>query len=1087
MKIAGWLSVVVIAGIISFSTPVHAATNLPFGQVTTGTIGSAAQINHYTFSASKGDAISFTIAASGISPVIQVFVSGSATPFETGNLYACNGTVLTMNTDGSVVLPSSPGGVYDVWVSDCATTNTGSYSLYAQRLNDPSGASSLPLAKVTTGSIGSEAQSNTYTFTAAAGDYVNLVTLASGISPQIFIYNPDGTQLATNNLYACNGSNMEWDQIKFPSAGTYTLLFDDCGHTNKGSYSVYFQRTNKPAGSVSDLLWGQVQTGSIPAIPVSEVYTFQGTANDGLDFTIDANGFSPELVLYNPDGSQFGENNIYACNGSNMQWNGITLPKTGRYYLFVKDCSNLNKGTYTLSSQCAGTCLLPTPVITSVKPTNILAGSGGFTLTVNGANFVNVNANSVVQWDGADLSTTFVNTSQLTALVPASDDATAGNGSITVFTPSPGGGTSGSVAFPVDNPKPALTTLSPNSATAGGAGFTVTVNGSNFVAGSVVSWNGAALTSKFVSSTQLTATVPASDVATAGTPTVAVTNSSPGGGSASLQFTIDNPAPVLSGISPTSVTAGGSSATTLTVNGSGFVNSSSVKWNGAGLSATYVSATKLTATVPTSDTACGSADSITVVNATPGGGTSASQTLTVNNPLPKVSSISPTSAAAGSGQFTLTVNGSNFVSCSAIQWNGTVLTTKFVSAAQLTATIPASDLASSGTADVTVFSPKPGGGSSSPTQAFTIGPFPVPVVTSIQPTSATAGAAVFTLTINGSKFVQSSTVDWNGIALNTTYVSSTQLTAAVPASDIVTAGYDTVTVVNPSPGGGPSNPGQTFTVNNPIPKSTSMSPTVTPASGPKFTLTVNGSNFVSKSVVQWNTSNLVTSYVSGSQLTATVPASDIASEGSAAVTIVNPSPGGGTTSPALTFTIENPLAATPVINPTAGSYGYGIMVSISEPSSTPGATIYYTVNGTTPTSGSTKYSSPFLVDGSATVQAIADAPNYTQGQVASSIFIIGGSPTVLALPAVNITSSGGTLRAIVTGHSLSGQMSFVYGTSKVALTNTTPMQALAASTSGVVFQAALTGLNANTTYYYQAVVTTPGGASSGAVLSFITP
>jgi hypothetical protein len=72
---------------------------------------------------------------------------------------------------------------------------------------------------------------------------------------------------------------------------------------------------------------------------------------------------------------------------------------------------------------------------------------------------------------------------------------------------------------------------------------------------------------------------------------------------------------------------------------------------------------------------------------------------------------------------------------------------------------------------------------------------PPPVITSLSPASATAGGAAFTLTVNGTGFVSGDTVDWGGAPLTTTFVSPTQLTGAVPASLIVTAGNASVTVV----------------------------------------------------------------------------------------------------------------------------------------------------------------------------------------------------------------------------------------------------------------------------------------------------
>lgn len=90
-----------------------------------------------------------------------------------------------------------------------------------------------------------------------------------------------------------------------------------------------------------------------------------------------------------------------------------------------------------------------------------------------------------------------------------------------------------------NNPVPALTSISPTSAAAGGAGLMLTVVGKNFINGSVVQWNGAARPTTFVSSTQVTASISSSDIANAGTAQVTVLNPSPGGGvSTSLAFNI---------------------------------------------------------------------------------------------------------------------------------------------------------------------------------------------------------------------------------------------------------------------------------------------------------------------------------------------------------------------------------------------------------------------------------------------------------------------------------------------------------------------------------------------------------------------
>jgi FG-GAP-like repeat/Abnormal spindle-like microcephaly-assoc'd, ASPM-SPD-2-Hydin len=86
-------------------------------------------------------------------------------------------------------------------------------------------------------------------------------------------------------------------------------------------------------------------------------------------------------------------------------------------------------------------------------------------------------------------------------------------------------------------------------------------------------------------------------------------------------------------------------------------------------------------------------------------------------------------------------------------------------------------------------------------------PNPVPLINNpLSPTSVAPGGPGFTLTVNGTGFVSGATIKWNGAALTTTFVSSSQLTAAVPAGNIATAGTAWITVTNPAPGGGTSLP-----------------------------------------------------------------------------------------------------------------------------------------------------------------------------------------------------------------------------------------------------------------------------------------
>lgn len=661
----------------------------------------------------------------------------------------------------------------------------------------------------------------------------------------------------------------------------------------------------------------------------------------------------------------------------------------------------------------------PVPAITSINPTSATAGGATFSLVVTGTGFV---SNSKVNFNGTVVTTAFNSSTQLSASITAAEIATGGTFPVTVTNPAPGGGTSGSVNFTVNNPTPTLTSVSPTSATAGGAAFTLTLTGSSFVNGAAVAFNGTAAATTFVSATQLTASIPAADIVAAGTYPVTVTNPTPGGGtSASVSFTVNNAVPTITSLSPNSVTAG-SIAFTLTVNGTSFVSGSVVNFNGSARTTTFVSSTQITAAITATDIANAGNAAITVTNPVPGGGTSAASTLTINNPLPTISSLSPTGVTAGGAAFTLTVNGTNFVSNSVVKFNGNAKTTTFVSATQLTAAILASDISTAGNANVTVSNPTPGGGTTA-NFVFNVAsaPNPVPTLTSISPTSATAGGAAFTLTLTGTNFVASSVVNFNGVGQTTTVVSGTQLTASIPASAITTAGIFPVTVTNPAPGGG-TTAAINFTVNNPVPSISSLSPASATFGGAGFTLTVNGSAFVNGSTVSFNGSNRATTFVSSSQVTAAITATDIAAVGSFPIVVTNPTPGGGA-STAVNFSVNNPPPAITSLSPSNATAG--------------GAAFTLTVTGTAFVSGA--------------------VVNFN-GTAATTTFVSSTQLTA-AIPATDI-ATGGAVNVTITnpapGGGTSAPATFTINNPLPTITTLSPSSALAGSAA---FTLTITGTN----------------------------
>ncbi|WP_263355503.1 chitobiase/beta-hexosaminidase C-terminal domain-containing protein, partial [Acidicapsa acidisoli] len=98
---------------------------------------------------------------------------------------------------------------------------------------------------------------------------------------------------------------------------------------------------------------------------------------------------------------------------------------------------------------------------------------------------------------------------------------------------------------------------------------------------------------------------------------------------------------------------------------------------------------------------------------------------------------------------------------------------------------------------------------------------------------------------------------------------------------------------------------------------------------------------------------------------------------------------------------STPTAATPTFSVAAGTYASAQTVSISD--ATSGATIYYTTNGTTPTTASTKYSGPIAVSATETLKAIAVASGYNNSTVASAAYTID-----TVVPAPTFSPTGGT-------------------------------------------------------------------------------
>jgi hypothetical protein len=272
-------------------------------------------------------------------------------------------------------------------------------------------------------------------------------------------------------------------------------------------------------------------------------------------------------------------------------------------------------------------------------------------------------------------------------------------------------------------------------------------------------------------------------------------------------------------------------------------------------------------------------------------------------------------------------------------------------------------------------------------------PNPVPGILSITPSEASAGSLALTLTVNGTGFVPNSVVGWNGSALTTTYVSATELTAAVPAADIASPGVAQVTVTNPTPGGGVSS-AQSFTVSIEAQTITFANPG-TQTAGTPLSLSATASSGLTVTFTSTTTAVCTVSGTSATFIasgTCTIEASQAGNSDYAAAPVVSQTFTVNGEAQTITFATVPPqkVGASLTLSATASS---GLTVGFTSTT-----TSICTVSGTT---------AMFLASGTCVLQAIqagdsewAPAMPVTQSITVNTApaFTLSASPAAVSVP-----------------------------------------------------------------------------------------
>jgi len=388
-------------------------------------------------------------------------------------------------------------------------------------------------------------------------------------------------------------------------------------------------------------------------------------------------------------------------------------------------------------------------------------------------------------------------------------------------------------------------------------------------------------------------------------------------------------------------------------------------------------------------------------------------------PAPTITSISPTSANSGDATFTLTVNGSSFLTGAIIDFNnsttgfGNALFTTYVNPTQLTGTVPASAILLPGPFTINVLNPLPTIGPSNYVNfTVNVGTYPVPTVSSISPTSVIASSLPFNIFAYCTNCASNAVLYFNGVAKPTVVSNSFNpsnpqtASATISTADISTPATVQVTVNNPTPGGGPSAP-QSFTITQPtlVPTIALVSPASIPANSPT-TVTVTGTGFIQGAAVYisggvgyWGANVISSTQLSLSSLS-------VPTVGSYQLYVVDPAPAG--TSTAFNFTVTQPPAPTITsISPTTAPNGSSPTLTITGTGFQPGASVLFNSLNYSATFSSTTQLSVIIpltaiAAGTYPISVVDPAPAGTSNTVN---FTVTGPPPDFSLNYAGATSA----------------------------------------------------------------------------------
>jgi len=206
------------------------STSVEFGQFMNCKVEKSGQKNTHKFSANEGDRIIITMSRTEgeLEPNFVVYDSrGTTVCYYTAPGRKVVEETCTISTEGS----------YTITAYSAYADRLGSYNLNVQRLNNPSGATSIEYGKIVDSTIDVIAEYDYYTFQANEGDIVTVTMARTGgeIEPNFLVYGIRGTTVC---YYTAPGRKVVEETCKIPTTGSYTIVAYSAYPDKLGSYSL---------------------------------------------------------------------------------------------------------------------------------------------------------------------------------------------------------------------------------------------------------------------------------------------------------------------------------------------------------------------------------------------------------------------------------------------------------------------------------------------------------------------------------------------------------------------------------------------------------------------------------------------------------------------------------------------------------------------------------------------------------------------------------------------------------------------------------------------------------------------------------